>query len=168
MKYGVIFFKETENIGDDIQTYAAIRRLPSVDYYIERENLDLFIPSKKEVVTTLMSGWFLHDKYTFFPSPYINPIFISTHFSAYTTHGIKDEYISLNKDYLRKYAPIGCRDKSTQEILNKYQIESYYSGCITLTLDRFRCSKLDNKYICAVDISDDSLKYVKDNSKYEV
>ena len=43
---------DVENIGDDIQSYAAIRFLPKIDYYIEREKLDLFLPSKKEQVIT--------------------------------------------------------------------------------------------------------------------
>ena len=28
------YFRETENLGEDIQTYAALRFLPSVDYII--------------------------------------------------------------------------------------------------------------------------------------
>ena len=36
MKYGLLVFKETDNIGDDIQAYAAERFLPKVDYYIDR------------------------------------------------------------------------------------------------------------------------------------
>ena len=48
MKYGLIVFKETENIGDDIQSYAAIKYLPQVDYYIEREKLDEFVPENEE------------------------------------------------------------------------------------------------------------------------
>ena len=46
MKYGLITYKDTENIGDDIQSYVAIRFLPKIDYYIEREKLYLFVPKK--------------------------------------------------------------------------------------------------------------------------
>ena len=74
MKYGLATMKETENIGDDIQSYVAIRFLPKIDYYIEREKMDLFVPEKKEQVLTIMNGWFLHSKINFPISPYIYPI----------------------------------------------------------------------------------------------
>ena len=65
MKYGLITFKETENIGDDIQSYAAKIHLPKVDYYIEREKMDLFVPREKQRGVTIMNGWFLHSKINF-------------------------------------------------------------------------------------------------------
>ena len=37
MKYGLVVFKETTNLGDDIQSYSIKKMLPQVDYYIERE-----------------------------------------------------------------------------------------------------------------------------------
>ena len=88
MKYGLIVFRETENIGDDIQSYAALKFLPKVDYYVEREHMDTFVPNNKEYVRVLMSGWFLHNKDNFDFSPYIYPFFISTHLSSYKTYVI--------------------------------------------------------------------------------
>jgi hypothetical protein len=38
--------------------------------------------------------------------------------------------------YYRAYEPIGCRDLSTVELLRARGIESYFSGCLTLTLPR--------------------------------
>ena len=35
MKFGVVIHKPTMNLGDDIQTYAAAKLLPHVDYQIE-------------------------------------------------------------------------------------------------------------------------------------
>ena len=46
MKYGLMYFKDTDNIGDDIQTYVAKRFLPHIDYYIDREKLNCFIPNE--------------------------------------------------------------------------------------------------------------------------
>ena len=37
MKYGLIIFENTENLGDDIQSYAAMQFLPRVDYIIVRD-----------------------------------------------------------------------------------------------------------------------------------
>lgn len=168
MKYGVIVFKNTENIGDDIQSYAASRLLPKVDYYVEREYIDTFVPNKKEFVKVLMNGWFMHYKHNFLPSPYIDPLFVSTHFSSYDTYGIKNEYIKSNADYLKKYAPIGCRDIHSKNVLDSFGIDNYVSGCVTLTLDKFEIKKSDEDYICCVDLSDDVLKHVNENSKIKV
>ena len=44
--YGLMYYKSTDNIGDDIQTYAAMKFLPHIDYYIDREDLSCFVPDK--------------------------------------------------------------------------------------------------------------------------
>ena len=168
MKYGVIVFKKTENIGDDIQSYAAIKLLPKVDYFVEREHMDLFMPKQQELVKVLMNGWFLHNKSTFFPSPYIDPIFISTHLSSYDTFGITNEHIKINKEYFKNYQPIGCRDLHTQKVLEKYGIENYFSGCVTLTLKPFKIKKTINNYICCVDVSEKIIEHVKNHTTLEV
>ena len=56
MKYGLLVFKETDNIGDDIQAYAAERFLPKVDYYIDRESLNVFMPNNQERVAMIMNA----------------------------------------------------------------------------------------------------------------
>ena len=33
-KYGIIYYKDTPNLGDDIQTYAASRFYKKIDYFI--------------------------------------------------------------------------------------------------------------------------------------
>ena len=77
MKYGLLCFKETNNIGDDIQTYAASRFLPRIDYMIDREHIEDFVPKNKEYVSTIMNAWYVHDIYNFNFSPYINPLYLS-------------------------------------------------------------------------------------------
>lgn len=170
MKNGLVVFKETENIGDDIQSYAALRHLPKIDYYIEREELDLFIPTKKERVLTIMNGWYLHSKINFPLSPYIYPIFISTHFSSYKSGGIKTEYLNdFSKTELLKYAPIGCRDSGTAKILDEYKIPNYFSGCLTLTIEKDPTIEKKD-YICLVDIDPKVENCIYNNlgTKYEI
>lgn len=163
MKYGLIVFKETENIGDDIQSYAAIKYLPQVDYYIEREKLDEFVPKNEEQVITIMNGWYLHSKINFPISPYIYPIYVSVHFSNYDNGGITDEYLnSYSKKKLEQYGPIGCRDTATMNLLNKINVENYFSGCLTTTIEKIPNVKgTDN--ICIVDIDELAEKYLMDN-----
>lgn len=161
MKYGLITFKETENIGDDIQSYAAKQFLPKTDYYIEREKMDLFLPKKKEQVVTIMNGWYLHSKINFPISPYIYPLYISVHFSAYNSGGIKTEYLNqYSSFFLNKYGPIGCRDHGTMQLLDEHGIKNYFSGCLTLSIKKDKNIKKTNS-ICIVDIDEKAEEKIK-------
>ncbi len=135
MKYGILFCSETDNIGDDIQTYAAKRFLPSIDYVIERENMRKFVPNKKEYVKVILNGWFLHNKISWPPSPYIKPLLISMHFTENNDIDVGDIYIK--QDIYLNDKIIGCRDQETINRLQKYNKKSFFSGCLTLTLEKF-------------------------------
>ena len=80
-KYGVIWYEKTDNIGDDIQTYAASRFLPHIDCLLEREHLDSFFLPDEEKVVAIFNGWFLHKKYRWPPNPNIFPLCIGIHFT---------------------------------------------------------------------------------------
>jgi len=71
MKFGLVVCSSTDNFGDDILSYASYRFLPKVDYIIDRENADTFIPDSKEAVSAIFNGWFLHNKFNWPPSEYI-------------------------------------------------------------------------------------------------
>lgn len=148
MKYGLVVYKETDNVGDDILTYSAKRFLPHIDYIIDRENLDTFFPNEKEFVSVIMNGWYLFNKFNWPPSPYIKPKFIGIHFSDNDLYGIKDEYLDhVGKEYLSHYAPVGCRDNSSLAKMRERGIISYFSGCLTLTLSKFDHVEKNNKVI---------------------
>lgn len=168
MKYGLMYYKEADNIGDDIQTYAAKRFLPHIDYYVDRENLNCFIPDEKEFVSVIMNGWFLHNKSAWPPSPYINPLLTSMHFTSLETVDVGDMYLSgLGGDYLRKYEKIGVRDIESQKRLNKYDIKNYFSGCMTLTIKPFQnILKKDTVYV--VDVDEKVLEKVKAATNREI
>ena len=148
MKYGLIVYLETDNIGDDILSYAAMRFLPRIDYIIDRENLDIFVPEKKEYVKAIMNGWYLYHKSHWPPSPYIYPLITGIHLTDNYLMGIKDEYLDgMGKDFLAKYQPIGCRDAFTLKKMQDRGIESFFSGCLTLTLDKFQGATKHGKYV---------------------
>lgn len=154
MKYGLVVYKDTDNIGDDILSYAAAQFLPQIDYIIDREQLDIFSPEKKEMVSVIMNGWFLYHKSHWPPSPYINPLFIGIHFSDNKMFGIEDAYLNgAGRDYLNKHKPIGCRDEYTLEKMKARDIQAYFSGCLTLTLNPFSDVKKNDRYIL-VDVPD--------------
>ncbi len=168
MKYGIMYYKKTDNIGDDIQTYAAIRFLPHIDYHIDREDLNCFIPKEKEYVSMIMNGWFLHNKAAWPPSPYINPLLISMHFTCLEKIDVGEKYLQgLGGDYLKSYQPIGCRDVETRKRLTKNNIENYFSGCMTLTIKPFENIE-KQEYICLVDLDERSSKKVKESTSREI
>lgn len=131
MKYGVIIYPKSKNYGDDIQTIAAGKLLPSIDYYLDRENLNLVNVNEK--LKVILNGWFMENPLNWPPVKNINPLFISFHI----THQNKSDRVLINKthyNYFKKYEPIGCRDYHTLNLFNKIGIKAYFSGCITLTL----------------------------------
>lgn len=171
MKYGVIYYKDTDNIGDDIQTYAATRFLPKIDYHIDRESLYSFIPQKKEYVKVIANAWYLHKKYTFPFSPYIDPLLIAMHFTKndlITSPGC-DFLKGYVKKSLKPYFPLGARDNETKEVLESLGYDTYFSGCMTLTIEKNpKLKKSKKEYICAVDLNDKCLNYLKENTNIEI
>lgn len=164
MKYGLLYFKDTGNIGDDIQSYAASRFLPRIDYMIDRENIESFVPKTKEYVFTIMNAWYIHDKYNFNFSPYIYPLFISMFFKNFPnengiTYGI--DYLNDNVIAdLKEHSPVGARDMHTKKIFDKLGIENYFSGCLTLTIEKFSDVKKGD-YIVVVGLNNDEINYIK-------
>lgn len=136
--YAVIW-ANTTNIGDDIQTLAAINFLKKKNItsykFVNREEMRDY---KGENITLIMNGWFMHNINQFPPADNITPIFISFHVN-------NELLIKKNIDYFKKYEPIGCRDMHTLQLFNKYNIKAYFTGCLTLFFDEDKKDK--NKYI---------------------
>ena len=119
MKYGLIVYKDTENIGDDVQSYVATKYLPRVDYIIDRDDVTSFVPEENEYVATIMNAWWMNKKFNWPPSPYIYPKMISMHFTHYdTVYHIDQKHITegYGKEYMKKFEPIGCRDSYSKSI----------------------------------------------------
>ena len=148
MKYGVVCTCATSNIGDDIQSLAAIDllRKNGISEYIcvEREALKHY---SGEPIALIMNGWFLHNPNNFPPSDKIKPLFISFHCEH-------EEVIKEHRKYFQKHEPIGCRSNSTVSMCEKYGIKAYLSGCITLCFDE---APEKEEYVCATDIRFDDL-----------
>lgn len=161
-KYGIVMYKDTANLGDDIQVYAASRFYKKIDYIIDRENLSFFIPNQTEKVKVVMNGWYNHDKAQFLISPYIDPLFESVHFSE------NDLILSRGYGYLGNYAKevlskydIGCRDKTTMNVLKKLGYKRvHFSSCLTTTIDPIG-EKKEGDYIVAVDMNPKIIKHLR-------
>ena len=70
MKFGILMHKNTQNIGDDIQSFAVANLLPSVDYFLDRENMDTFKTEDGKPVAVVMSAWYMFSAFGFYP---VNP-----------------------------------------------------------------------------------------------
>lgn len=120
---------DTYNLGDYVQSIAALQHLPREEkaLLLNRDDLNnVDVP-----VNLIMNGWFTHKPEAWPPSESINPLLISFHLNS-TAYSLLNS--QKNIDFLRKYGPVGCRDYSTERALKARGIECYYSGCLTLTL----------------------------------
>ena len=158
MKYGVIAHKTTMNLGDDIQTYAAAKLLPSVDYILPREKLDSFKSENNEPVATVMNAWWMWQKWNWPPAESIYPLMTSIHINDYGIFDrgtpVKTRWLEgIGGDYFRSYGPVGCRDTTTIELLKEKGIEGYFSGCLTLTIPKQKKTKDAGEYVCLVDLN---------------
>lgn len=161
MKFGVVYYKDTDNVGDDIQTYAAVKNLPSVDYYLDREALNTFAAEDGEAVAVVMNAWYLHRKYNWPPSPSIRPLCVSMHFSPNDPWGLDTSFLDgYGAKWLQENGPVGCRDLFSLKVCEVRNINAYFSGCLTLTLPQQKAAGRAKPYVCAVDLSPESLAQV--------
>lgn len=163
-KYALLTYS-TENVGDNIQSIASRRFLPRVDYYIDRDRIGEWKnENQNETVKLIANGWYMRDPFKWPPTDKtLDPLLISMYVEPkkVSSGSIPQEVFQTDesKEYLRKFGPVGARDKSTLEYFKKNDVEAYFSGCITLTLQRDpNIKKAD--YILAVDISDKLYEYL--------
>lgn len=158
MKFGVIMHKPTTNIGDDIQTYAAAKLLPQVDYAIDRESINTFQSKNNEPVAVIMNAWWMWKKWNWPPADCIIPKLVSIHVNNYgierKSSPIENEWIcGCGREYMEAYGPVGCRDQSTLDFFEKQGIDAYFSGCLTLTLPKQKQTADAKQYVCLVDLN---------------
>jgi tetratricopeptide (TPR) repeat protein len=127
----------TTNLGDDVQSLAALNLTGKVRAFIDRDRLDEAGPSGKMV----LNGWWGHHRsfpiatrdlsIAWPPRPDLDPLLLSLHLDPVraalylTREGIA---------YFKRHEPIGCRDRWTEGLLQRGGIRAYFSGCLTLTL----------------------------------
>lgn len=157
MKYGLLYYRPTANIGDEIQSLAARQYLPKVDILVDRERMRDFYDQDK--VKMILNGWYMCNPEQWPPSNSILPLMTSIHISP--EKHIRDTWFqSANKEYLLSQGPIGARDTDTLAMLQSHDIPSYFSGCLTLTLQRNE-KAVRHDYICAVDVSPRILAHLR-------
>ena len=165
MKYGLFDYK-TDNFGDEIQSIAARRFLPSIDYYFDRDNIDNTHTS--EDIKIIMNGWYTHHPDNWPPkNPHIKPLLISLHAEQYRKSVISAFSSTESINFLKANAPVGARGTSTLKFLQNNQIDAYFSGCLTLTLNKAPNIKR-REFILAVGIDDEIYRKIKSRTKRPV
>jgi polysaccharide pyruvyl transferase len=132
MRYASFRYGRSWNLGDEIQTLAAERHLPRVDARIDRDSLASFRADEPHVV--IFQGWFsMAPERCFPPSRAIVPVFVGFHITE--TFGSVEYFLTGDRlAYLKAHEPIGCRDDSTRQLLERAGVRAYTTQCLTLTL----------------------------------
>lgn len=132
-KYGLLVtgpVGSDKNIGDYIQSLAALQFIGKNFTFIEKEKVSEFNYSYK--IQVIMNAWFMwHPEHWPPKEDCIDPLLISIHITPITATRM---LANGGKEYFIKHGPVGCRDTGTLNILQAHGIPSYFSGCLTLTL----------------------------------
>lgn len=166
MKYGLLSY-ETYNIGDDIQSIAATRFLPAVDTLFDRDNINK--TTLKNPTKLIMNGWYTHGPKNWPPeSEKLRPLLISMYIEQYLDKEIPKSF--LNKKsvfFLNKWGPVGARDYATLDFLKQNGIDAYFSGCLTLTLQKIpNISRQD--FILTIGVPQEIIKKIKRKTSREI
>jgi hypothetical protein len=160
-RYAALNYPGHVNLGDEIQTIAAMKFLPRIDAWVARERLDEFssdVPHK-----IILNGWFLHCPQHWPPSGALDPLIISFHLTREVHPEINTLllqpsstmlYSQQGLNYFKRNEPIGARDLDTLKQLKEAGVRAYFSGCLTLTLESPQCNQERTK-VYAVDVPDE-------------
>ena len=168
--FAVLSYLGTDNIGDEIQSLAACGLLPRVDHYIDRDNMNESADRIADSISLIANGWHCQHPERWPPCGRIRPLFISMHI----TREKVDSAIGVTPSafltsppiaaYLRRHAPIGARDLATRDLLTAAGVESYFSGCLTLTLPRPKVAPVAD-LIVLNDLPPDVVRHVRGNTR---
>ena len=167
-QYGLIVYEGDfyNNIGDDIQSTAAMRFLPRIDHLIP---IDQFATSTPRhfggtPVKVIMNGYFTCNPDSWPPPDWIQPLFVSFHLSdrSFPTYpsatastgktAAETLLTGRNLEYFKRHEPIGCRDEATVDRFTSAGVQAYFTGCLTLTLRSAWHRSRDKIYIVDVDL----------------
>ena len=116
-----------DNVGDEIQDFPGLQFLPFIDNFLDRDSLYSNKNNDQHITAFFNAWWGLAHNWP--PQSNVDPLLFSIHISGSMTALWKKEV-----HYLK--APVGCRDTLTQEFLTKLGVCTYFSGCLTLMMQR--------------------------------
>jgi len=178
VRFGVLGYS-TYNLGDDIQSLAARRLLPRVDFVVDREKLDSFEANLEGEHRLLLNGWFMHNPDRWPPAASLTPLPISMHLTAdaisdntRTPNPLHQSPAAAllsppNARYLAQFGPVGARDLYTLRLLEQAKVDTYFSGCLTLTLPERDPGAVED-VVYLVDLDDELIDACRKRTRSEV
>ena len=115
------------NLGDQVQDFPGLAYLPFRDKFLDRDAMVKY--TDEDNVTSFLNAWWGDGTGSWPPPKTVHPILLSIHLSA----GMAQNWAKY-PEYLREREPIGCRDTSTMDFLEKHNVKAYFSGCMTLQM----------------------------------
>lgn len=158
----VLKYNHSNNIWDVIQSLISKNILEKLWYKVKYINqLDLHKESKEKI--NLFINWFFcfddNDFWRTFPfAKNINPIFSNIHLELdyWKKNNLEKQFFNeKNKEYLKKYEPIWCRDQATCDVFNKNWIKAINNDCMTLLFNKRTIEEEKNaKKLILVDVDE--------------
>jgi len=171
-KFALISYS-TNNLGDEIQSISAAQFLPAVDLLVDRDDWTTSPAGAEGTFKIVLNGWFTHCPEKWPPPQWLRALPISLHISRerYRPTAVAPPAQMLlegrSLSYLQRHQPIGGRDRWTVELLRRHGVQSYFSGCISLTLGAEPHGRRGD-YICAVDLDDTMHRQLLDRTRTPV
>ncbi|MFM9108261.1 MAG: polysaccharide pyruvyl transferase family protein, partial [Chloroflexota bacterium] len=120
----------TSNLGDDIQSLAALRFLPGASVLLDRDTFAASDPPASAAV--ILNGWWLHRPRLLARGACdLDPMLVSIHIHPPALPMLEDPRV---RAFLLRHGPVGCRDLATLAALERAGIPARFTGCLTLTL----------------------------------
>lgn len=166
MKYGLLAHNNLyPNVGDSVQSIAAGAFLPEVNDLVIYDRFHEFSPTEnyKVILNHYYDKSFFTNTFSdredlmcrpegiVMCSDYVTPLLFSMHINNPYTEGSFPMTDKVRK-YLNSNGPVGARDEHTKKLLGECGVESYFSGCLTLTLNG-RKNVGKGEYVVLADVS---------------
>jgi Polysaccharide pyruvyl transferase len=149
------------NLGDEIQTLAAMQYLPDFVPLVSRESLNVQPPLLRRKI--ILNGWFMHKPESWPPAKSLEPLLVSMHITPKAGRMIT----GAGLEYFRAHAArqkVGARDLQTLRDLNENGVDAYFSGCLTLTMQPYQNIERSDT-ICAVDLNHEEFTHLAARTK---
>ncbi len=155
MRSALLKYHGTKNLGDEIQSIAAMQFISGRPLFVDRENLHT---DPGEKLKLILNGWYMHNPYNWPPHSNITPLIVSFHITEGAVD-LQDKdsnpsvrlLTSSGFNFLKLHEPIGARDLHTLAILRAAGLDAYFSACLTLTLPNWLGERNGAVVCCDID-----------------
>ena len=127
------------NVGNEMQSLASIQYLPEISSWVDHTQMANHSARPPHSATLVIPNAWWGPAHPTFPrwslpiSPSIHPVLVSIHVNNWQNVMVPPGPATLVK--LQQYGTVGARDTRTFHSLERKNVSSFFSGCLTLTLN---------------------------------